>query len=190
MIKITVEEGRAAIESPYNPQFVSRIKKMGGKWDSIRKVWTVDARDVEAVRSVMRDIYGMDDTPADLVSVRVKVTKRIYGDKGPVTMFGRTVASAYGRDSGARIGDGVVFISGGVASGGSMKHWETVVKTDSEIIVHDIPRAAVEVGLDTCEGMEYEIIETPPNERREQLEKEKSGLLTRLAEIEKELEAL
>ena len=40
MIKITVEEGRAAIESPYNPQFVSRIKKMGGKWDSIRKVWT------------------------------------------------------------------------------------------------------------------------------------------------------
>lgn len=190
-IKITVtEDNRAAIKSPYNPDFVSRIKKMGGKWDRSNKVWTVDERDIDAVRAVMREIYGMDDMPADLVSVRVKVLSDVDSYRAPVTMFGRTIATAFGRDSGARLGDGVVFTTGNATSSGSMKNWYTTIETDSEIILHDIPRAAVDSGIDVPEGIEYEIIESPANGRREKLEKEKACLLARLAEIEKELDSL
>ena len=190
-IKITVtEDNRAAIQSPYNPDFVSRIKKMGGRWDSSNKVWTVDERDIDAVRAVMREIYGMDDMPADLVSVQVRVNSAMYGPRKPITMFGKTVASAFGRDSGARLGDGVVFIKGKADSGGSVKNWDTVIVADSEIILHDISRTAVESGIDVPEGIEYEIIETSTNNRKEKLGKEKASLLARLAEIEKELESL
>lgn len=188
LIKITIgKDNRAAIESPYNPTFVDRIKKMGGKWDAGRKVWTIDARNIEEVRAVMRDIYGMDDQPTELVSVRIRVTEKIEVSKGPVTMFGRVVASAFGRDSGARLGDGVAFVAGGATSGGSVKHWETVINSNSEIILHDVPRGAVESGSDVPDGVEYEIIETPANDHRAQLEEEKVRLLARLAEIQREL---
>lgn len=190
MIKITIDGDSARIESPYNPDFVNRVKKMGGKWSAEGKVWIVDARNVEAVRVAMREVYGMDDMPTDLVSVRVTCSKPVLVWHGPVVVFGRIVASARGRDSGARIGEGVAFLKGRAKSGGSVKNWETIVEADSEIIIHDVPRTAVEEGLGVYEGMEYEILEPPTNGRREQLEKEKACLLARLAEIEKELEGL
>lgn len=184
-IKITEKDGRASIESPYNPNFVSRIKKMGGKWDG--KSWTVDARNIDAVRAVMQEIYGMDDMPADLVSVRVTCNKELWASKGPITLFGRVVASASGRDSGARLGNGVAFIAEKPDSGGSVKHWGTSIPAGSEIIIHDVPRTAVDSGIDVPDGVEYEILETPADSRREQLEREKTCLLARLAEIEAEL---
>jgi hypothetical protein len=117
----------------------SAAASQGGKWDSARKMWSIDERNVDAVRQVLREIYGMDDTPTELVSVRVKTLVSIYADRGPITIFGRVVANATGRDSGARIGEGVVFVTGNAKSGGSTKYWETIISEDSEFIIHDIP---------------------------------------------------
>jgi hypothetical protein len=185
MIKITVKEGRAFIVSPYNPNFTSRIKRMGGKWDSARKMWSIDERNVDAVRQVLREIYGMDDTPTELVSVRVKTLVSIYADRGPITIFGRVVANATGRDSGARIGEGVVFITGNAKSGGSTKYWETIISEDSEFIIHDVPRTAVLEGFDTydSDAIKYEIIE-PDKPNYDALRAEKERLLARISEID------
>jgi len=118
--KIIEANGKAQIVSPYNPEFVDKIKKLGGRWDSAAKVWTVDPRNVEVVRQAMREVYGQDDRPADLVSVKVTMLSSKSEGRGPVVMLGRTIASAWGRDSGARIGEGVVFVEGGADSGGSV----------------------------------------------------------------------
>lgn len=54
-MKITnLGNGRIAIDSPYNPDFVRRIKKAGGKWDPANKVWETDERSIETVREIMR----------------------------------------------------------------------------------------------------------------------------------------
>ena len=42
MIKIEVENGRANIYTPYNPDFVRKIKGVGGsKWNSSEKYWSI-----------------------------------------------------------------------------------------------------------------------------------------------------
>lgn len=162
-MKITpTGSGKIAIETPYNRDFVTRIKQAGGRWDASRRVWTCDAREIETVRQIMRDVYGRDDMPQEVVSVRVTVGEnRIAEHCGPVVLFGRTVASAYGRDSGAKVGEGVSFAAGGARSSGSVKNWYTVVEPGSIITIHDVPKMAVEqrLGWDDVYGT-YEIIET------------------------------
>jgi hypothetical protein len=178
--KIIEANGKAQIVSPYNPEFVDKIKKLGGRWDSAAKVWTVDPRNVEVVRQAMREVYGQDDRPADLVSVKVTMLSSKSEGRGPVVMLGRTIASAWGRDSGARIGEGVVFVEGGADSGGSVKNWETVVTKGSVIIIHDVPRALAEANP---EGLTLEILaEETPNLAA--LQEERERLLARVAEID------
>lgn len=177
-------DGKIIIDTPYNPSFVQRIKAMGGKWDAQGRTWITDERNIEAVRGVMREIYGRDDSPAaDLVSVRVAVSGTIYAGRGPVVLFGRTIASATGRDSGARVGDGVAFTQGAPRSGGSMKNWATEIRPGAVILIHDVPRQAVEAELNWADSYgTYEIIASAPNRRA--LEEERARLQARLAEIE------
>lgn len=179
-----VSGGRIAIETPYNPEFVERVKVMGGRWDREERVWVVDERNTEAVRQAMREVYGRDDRPTTLVSVRVKTTQSFYALRGPVKLFGRVVASAWGRDSGARIGDNVAFTRGQPESGGSVKNWRTVIPEDCVIVIHDVPKAAVaeELNWNGTYGT-YEILE-PDTVDRKALEEERAALLARLAEID------
>ncbi len=182
------EDGKIAIDSPYNPNFVSKIKVMGGRWDSERRVWVTDARNIEAVRTIMREAYGRDDSPEiDLVTVKITVTGTIYAGRGPVMLFGRAIASATGRDSGARVGDKVAFIEGAPRSGGSVKNWSTEVRPGAVILIHDVPRQAVEDRLNwRDEYGAFEIIEAKAPDRTALME-ERARLLARVAEIEKQL---
>lgn len=182
-MKITnMENGRIAIDSPYNPDFVSRIKAAGGRWNGEK--WEVDERNLDIVRVIMREVYGQDDRPTETVTVKVTVGERsIDESRGPVVLFGRNIASARGRDSGARVGDGVSFEKGGADSGGSMKHWCTVIEAGSVFTVYDVPKLAVEqnIGWDEDYGT-FEVIEA--GDPLAALKAEKEALLKRLAEID------
>jgi len=184
-MKITnLGNGKISIDSPYNPDFVSKIKKAGGKWNAGNKTWETDERFIDTVRAIMREVYGQDDLPQELVTVKVAIgDKSISEWTAPVVMFGRNVASARGRDSGARPGDGVCFEKGGCNSGGSMKNWYTVVSAGSEITIYDVPRLAVEQKLGwKDEYGTFEVIEA--DDPLAALKVEKEALLKRLAEIE------
>lgn len=182
------EGGKIAIDTPYNPNFVKKIKVTGGRWDGERRVWVTDARNIEAVRSIMREVYGRDDGPeVDLVTIKVTVTGEIYAGRGPVVLFGRTIASATGRDSGARVGDKVAFIQGGPRSGGSVKNWATEVRPEAVILIHDVPRQAVVDELDWKNSYgTYEIVEAARPDKQALLD-ERARLLKRVTEIEKAL---
>lgn len=182
--KIIISGDRAAVETPYNPDFVAAIKRIGGaRWDSASKRWTVPAETVESVRAAMREAYGRDDSePSDLLTVRIKTAKTLYKCCAPVVIYGKTVATATGRDSGARVGDDVAIITGGVSSGGSAKNWLSKVEEGSEIILYHVPAALV------VERDGVEIISTTPEGiNRAALEAEKARLLERIAEIDKQL---
>lgn len=178
-----IGKGKIAVETPYNPNFVSKIKKAGGKWNASNKTWEIDERSINTVRAIMREVYGQDDLPQELVTVKVTVGSSISQLRGPIVMFGRTVASAFGRDTGARIGEGVCFEKGGCRSGGSMKNWYTFILAGSEITIYDVPKLAVEqkIGWDEDFGS-FEVIEA--DDPLAALRAEKEALLKRLAEIE------
>lgn len=180
--EIKISDGKAAIYTPYNADFVSRIKLLGGRWNPAEKCWTVADFKVEDVRAAMRSIYGQDDRPvSETVDVILTFDKEYYEYCGPVTILGRTIAAARGRDSGARMGDDVMFLEGEPESGGSVKKWRTVIPAGCVVKLPNLPKTATEE-CDLPDGVTMEII--GQNIDREALLSEKEKLLARLAEID------
>src|SRR5687767_1149952 len=106
---------RADLASPYHPNFPSKARAMGGKWNASQATWTFDVRDIERVRSACLEVYGVDplaepDESPELVTVRLALDTRYYGSE--LWMFGRELVNRPGRDNGVRLGAGVVIISG------------------------------------------------------------------------------
>lgn len=188
-VQITVSGSKLLVDSPYHPDFPSAAKKLGGKWNSASKAWSFDARDEARVRELCIATYGTDGSPATgaLVTVRIKSLNGEQWDKGGIYFCGRCLCYATGRDSGARLGEGVVSLAGKYGSGGSVKNWVTRIESGAVFEVRDLPRAALEQVTDN-----WEVVEVPeqPSEpsQYEALVKEKSALLQRLAQIDVELE--
>lgn len=183
-IKITTIEDRAYLETPYNANFVAAIKRIGGaSWDRDRRAWCIPAEAIDQAREIMRRVYGADDRPSAEPSVSVKLTfgREVYKLRAPVTILGKSIASAWGRDSGARVGDDVAFVEGRPQSGGSVKNWCSVVPEGCVVVLHNVPRAALQMELP--EGVTAEVMQ-PATIDRTALEAERERLMARLAEID------
>lgn len=181
-MKIEIINDRAFVFTPYNAEFVRKVKKCGGaKWDGDKKAWSVPANTVAQVREIMQEVYGETDLPTSgaKVSVRVRVVKEIYGNRDSIRFFGKTIASASGRDSGARVGDDVVFVTGKPTSGGSVKNWCTVIPENAEFVVHNVVQSMVA----DDEHIEIISVEQEVDASTDALRAEKEILLKRLAEI-------
>ncbi len=184
-LKITRENDKIAVESPYNPNLPKRARGMGGSWDATKKAWVFDAADEEHIKALYMDVYGEWENTE---SVRVRITA-IDGFRGDfcesVYICGVQVARAFGRDSGARVCD-AKFLSGLPTSGGSAKNWFTVIPEGS-IFEIDIPETSLgkleEEG--ESKGFKFEQIDTQARkEIYELMEQEREKLLARIAEID------
>jgi len=183
-VKVTVDGGKVMVTSPYNTEFVCGAKRLGGKWAA--PTWIFDAREERAVRDLCVRVYGTDGVSMpDLVTIKVTLTQKDEVRCGPITIFGRTVARAFGRDSGAKLGDGVVLLEGGFTSGGSRANWTTTTHTSGAVVLmHDIPRKAAEAAIAAGDKRIAIVPDEPPSTiDRAALEEERERLLARLAEI-------
>lgn len=183
-IKAESENGKLFVVSPYEPALPKAAKELGGKWNGA--AWVFDARLAEDVASLYRSVYG--EWPGDVqdyVTIRATALIDTYEDKGGIFLFGRCLARAYGRDSGARLGEGVILREGRFASGGSMKNWTTKVLAGTVVEVMDVPRQSVDAGDYDPDIWKVEILEqAAPTIDREALEAEKERLLARIAQID------
>ena len=137
MVKITnTGDGKITVVSPYNSIFVAEARRLGGKFQ--QEQWIFDARDESAVREACYRCYGDDGIRLHQVDIRITAPKGLFADKAPISILGRTVARAFGRDSGAKVGDGVVIEAGGFSSGGSAKNWGTRAEAGTTLILRDI----------------------------------------------------
>ena len=138
----------------------------------------------------MMEVYGETDLPNTCGSVTVKVTfKEEWSERcDDVIIFKKVIASARGRDSGARPGDDVTFLEGEPTSGGSMKNWESVVPAGCVVLLRHVPLTVWEEDKDN-EYYTAEIVDEGKETKRKELEEEKARLLARIAEIDKELAA-
>jgi hypothetical protein len=104
----------------YNTNLVNSCKELGGKWDADSKAWVFDEI-VENEVEALDELYN-----SDIVTVEISAVGERFAQ--PSVMFcGYVLASASGRDSGAKLGNGIVQISGEIGSGGSMKNWGATV---------------------------------------------------------------
>lgn len=186
-IRVSVENGKANLFTPYNAEFVREIKTIGGaRWNSSSKCWTVPEECLDRAREIMVDIYGYaDDEPAETVTVKLTCIGWYSELREGVTVLGKTIAQAWGRDSGAKVGDDVILLNGTIASGGSAKNWTTNVSEGAEFKLLNVSKSLFEKWSDT-DSFKAEIISTKVD--KDKLIEEREKLLARLAEIDKILE--
>lgn len=186
-MKITIIDTAAYLDTPYNPEFVSLIKNIGGaRWDSSRREWKIPAACVEQAREIMRRVFGECDLPDETRRVNVKLTfsESVCGNtRESLIIFGKQIARAYGRDSGAVVGGDVSFIEGKPTSDGSRANYYARVPAGAVALLRNVPESILHEDLP--DGVTYEIMpeETAPS--REALLAEKARLTARLAEIDK-----
>lgn len=192
MVTLETRDGKIYVKSPYNPEMPSPAKRIGGRWSA--PYWVFDARDEARVRELCIKIYGTDGSPAtgDLVTVRCRIFDGDWNKKtGGLFLAGRQVACAAGRDSGAKLGGGVVIIEGrGFTSSGSMKNWYTTGRDGTIFEIRDVPRAAAEREIDAWEGLEVSIVEPAATDARAALTAQRAALKQQLDEIEAKIAAL
>lgn len=182
-IEIKVDNGRANIYTPYNPQFVRAIKQIGGaKWNPAQKCWSIPEAAIEAARGIMTDVYGCTDVSGgETITVKATFAEEVTAHLADVVLFGKVLAHATGRDSGARVGDDVAFSAGGVTSGGGARNWQSVVREGSVAILSNVSKSLYDKAV-LPDGVTVEIMDSKID--REALLAEKARLLKRLAEIE------
>lgn len=178
---------KAAVFTPYNKEFVAKMRQMGGKWDG--EAWIVPADVIESVREAMQESFRRDDRPCDTVDIELTadgVAK--YCD----TLFGLPTFQATGRDSGAWIPKGmedvVSVLSGKVSSGGSLKNWFVGMWDGTRILMRGVPKKAVEERFDCLTNLEIKVVREHNADPRAALLEEKAALEARLAEIERILD--
>ena len=191
MISIRTEADKAYISSPYNPEFVKEIHSIGSaKWHAATKEWQVLVESLEDAKQVLRKVYGTDGSENSEPKVTVKLTIDDDVDLGDIqsidnelvmTLFGREIMSARGRDSGVKVADGVT-VKGKYKSGGSMKYPTIEFGKGTEIIVYNVPESLAKKAK--IKHATVEVVSEPKIDRQALLD-EKERLLKRIAEIDK-----
>lgn len=180
-VTITTTAQNVTVHSPYNSEFVDAAKRLGGKWRD--NAWVFDAREESRVREICRENYGSDGLTANLCTIRVKLGPRDNQLCGPIEIFGRPIARAFGRDSGAKLCTGVVLLEGSFSSGGSHKNWYTTADTGTVVLVRDVPRSRVQEKLDAGDTR-ISVEAEQPIVDREALMAEREKLAARIADID------
>jgi hypothetical protein len=172
------------VQCPYNTKFILDAKRLAGKWLSDDKVWSFSTLHEQLVRDLCHKWFGTDGTvPPDLVDVQITFSRARSENEGPVTLYGRVVASARGPDSAARLGEGVVFVEGKAFSRGDHKGWRTIVGEASVVRMTGIPRALAMSKAPP--EVDVSIIEqAKPADETARLQAERLRLVARIAEID------
>lgn len=141
-----------SVTSPYHDGFVSRARALGGRWDRDSKTWLFDEAAEDAVRQALKDAYGTDgaaaDEGAEPVALYLYAPETVAEFHGPVSVASITLARAFGRDSGARLGGGTAHLAGPApSSGGSVKNWRTQIPAGCLLAAYNVPRVLAERAL-------------------------------------------
>lgn len=159
-IRIEEKDGKLELKSPYAPGLAAEARKLGGRFSFEAKVWRFDKRDLERVRRLCMQTYGMDDRgPDKVVTVRISFTKQrdAWDREHSLFLGGRELVRIFGRDSGASLGEGVVLISGQLWSGGSRKTPAINWKEGTVLELRDVPEAMAREYVD--QGWTYGTVE-------------------------------
>lgn len=137
-ISIIKEGHQLVIEAPWNPLFIDELKKLHGKWNPDEKTWTVDSFVEEQLKETIGRIFG-NLNGAVIETIKCSVISEIKKEQNSVVFLGKVIASAKGRDIKTGFDQDVIYIAKEPTSGGSKKHWYSIIPQGSEFIIHDVP---------------------------------------------------
>jgi hypothetical protein len=175
---MTAENGDLLVNTPYNADFVADLKATTSsrKWDGARKLWVVKIDEKPAVEKLIQKHFGVSGSESETKTLMIKAKNEISEYRKGITIGGFPIVRAAGRDSGARVCDGVTLLEGKIGSGGSVKNWRTEIDAGSVF--------KITVPLDfTLSDPDWEEINEGASKKADLL-KEQAKLQARLAEID------
>ena len=160
---------KISIASDYNAEWIEAAKKLGGRWNPGDGAWEVASEIANEAIDAAANIYGYDvrsgEEPEQAESVVVRV-KSFRGDapaeilRGPITICGITLARAFGRDGGAKLGSNVALLAGEIDSGGSCKNWTTRASVGTTFKLHSLSAGlAAKIKSELADSRYFEIID-------------------------------
>lgn len=126
----------------YNSLLTKSLKSLGGKWDPESDSWAIPAFSRDQVDN-LEILYN-----GPMSAIEIEAKEYISCLHAPIEFAGYTIASATGRDSGARLDSHVSMIKGSVSSGGSIANWRTTM-SEGTILRFKIPKALLEKHLES-----------------------------------------
>lgn len=185
-IELTIVDDKIKVITPYNADFVAKARNLRGKWAD--GAWWFDDSIEEYVKEVMLEYFGTTgETPYENCTLQISdYSQREYG--GPCILFGRIIARAWGRNSNAKLGDDVVFISGDYTSSGSSRNWCTALES-ATFLMKNFPKPSLElpnVKRAIEEGW-CVVKEDKKKRKKEEVEADIESCKLRLIELEEEL---
>lgn len=181
-VRIEMSDGQVSAVSPYNDLLPSRAKRLGGRWKN--GAWVFPAHVESEVRELYHFVYGTDGTTAVEMTAIDVVLDGDGAVRDHVSIAGIPIARVFGRDSGAKLAEGVALLKGRFKSGGSRKNFHIEWTTGTTV------RLEVPLKLlgDIRDDSEVESVTVVSGDNaRQKLISEREALVARLAEIDAEL---
>lgn len=160
-----------------NLEFNSKVKALGAKWNG--SAWVAPEL-AQAEFDALHLKYNQD-----LVAVELTVTDNNrtpsawLGNSHCVAIGGYVLATASGRDSGARLQDAVAVIDGKFSSGGSVKNYRCCINGDSVRVRCKIARAMIDE-ISAIAGTDLVVLEADKSQPKNDLVSDAIKLLTEL----------
>lgn len=125
-----------------NFEFIKEIKMLNGKWLPMDLKWEVNVLNEEEVKKLVKRFFGSK-------SYVLTLKQNLEENCNSVYVAGFIVATAYGRDSGAKFNSSdeecIEVISGRKASGGSVKNWTTKVFEGTKVLLKNVSENILEL---------------------------------------------
>lgn len=141
MTEITTKEGFIFLVSPYDADLAKKCRNLNGDWTGRAWKFEHDEDVLAAVKHAVEETFGFNyDAPR--ATARIEFKEDFYRGKAPYTIGGYILSEARGRDSGAKVGPGVLLLEGTIFSGGSFKNWSSEVRAGSVFKIKNFPKGA------------------------------------------------
>ena len=143
-VSVEVAGDSLLVRSPYHAGFIGEAKDYGGRWDASARAWVVPADLQDAVWESIGRAYGVKRGESADINVELTALKNMEADRGRIFAGHVGLAGARGRDTGAKMAQGVALLDGSVRSGGSQKYWSTKMSKGSRLIARGLTRSQVD----------------------------------------------
>lgn len=166
-VTIKSENGNLAVKSPYNNDFVSAARQLGGKWNKpVANAWNFNEKDEVRVRELCMNVYGTDGSPMPTGTIRIvldKVSPSAYTKYDELVIGPIQVLKKFDRDSTPKLGAGCVVVAGKLQSfGGSRNNPRITYDAGTVIEVRDVPQTIINQ-LVADDPDAYQVVESDSN---------------------------
>lgn len=193
MLKMEKMNGIIRTVTPYNRDFVSRVKTLHATWNASEKAWDVPEAAEQGLLSILKDIFGYDpasDTGETVtVQYNAEALRTVEGRRDYIAFGGIEIARRRFRDGDVTLHSSTFVVEGAFdRSGGSMGHPR--IESCEGVILQTTMSKQTFDSLSEEIKEKMTIIAKKGNDRKKELEALREKLLKQLADVDIELEGL